>query len=162
MKIIFLDVDGVLNCLSTKDRILSSYGIEDKKVLLLKKIVDETKAKIVLVSTWKQFWYKKKENKIHQDVFANYLDKKLKKQGLHISAKTTDQFLNRGDGISLFLKNLKKISKKEHDFIILDDEVFDYEENGFLPNLIHTSVSDGLTEEKAEQAILLLNKKAEN
>lgn len=49
MKIIFLDVDGVLN--SIEDRF--SWTIEtDKHLEILKYIVDKTNAKIVVSSSW--------------------------------------------------------------------------------------------------------------
>ena len=78
LKIIFLDVDGVLNCKSTPDRCYGYIGIEDEKVNHLKRIVEETSAKIVLISSWKEYW-KKNPYKSHQDCLANYLDKKLAK-----------------------------------------------------------------------------------
>lgn len=74
IKIIFLDVDGVLNCRTTEDVFCGSVGIEDEKVSLLKQIVDSTKAVIVLVSSWKEWWYKEPKLKREQDRFANYLD----------------------------------------------------------------------------------------
>ena len=55
-KVIFLDVDGVLNCHSTKDKCGDYIGIDDKKVALLKEIVDATGAIIILVSSWKEWW----------------------------------------------------------------------------------------------------------
>ena len=53
IKVIFLDIDGVLNCSTTKDLCEFYTGIEDKKVAILKQIVDATDAKIVLISTWR-------------------------------------------------------------------------------------------------------------
>ena len=42
-------------------------------------------------------------------------------------------------------------------FIILDDELFDFEEQGLLPRLIKTDFAyGGLTEELAQEAIDLL------
>ena len=56
MKIIFLDVDGVLNCKSSKSRCGGFLGIDDSKVKLLKEIIDITGAKIVLSSSWRYGW----------------------------------------------------------------------------------------------------------
>ena len=59
MKVIFLDVDGVLNSDEYFDRIqnLDIEGIESdidiNKVKLLKKAVDTTGAKVVLSSSWR-------------------------------------------------------------------------------------------------------------
>lgn len=52
MKIVFLDVDGVLNNCYTKERTSSNtIFVEDKKLEILKRIIDKTNAKIVLSST---------------------------------------------------------------------------------------------------------------
>ena len=59
MKIIFLDIDGVLNSDEYFDKIknLNINGIENdidiSKIILLKKSLDETGAKIVLTSSWR-------------------------------------------------------------------------------------------------------------
>ena len=58
MKVIFLDVDGVLNCQKTEAKCRGFIGVDSKKVKLLKKIVDATDAKIVLSSSWKIGWWK--------------------------------------------------------------------------------------------------------
>ena len=59
MKVIFLDIDGVLNSDEYFDKIenLNVQGIEREidvnKIKLLKRAVDETKAKVVLTSSWR-------------------------------------------------------------------------------------------------------------
>lgn len=61
MKILFLDVDGVLNNYDTTDRVIiddykSFYiGIDDSKVKLLNEIIEKTDAYIVLSSTWRLY-----------------------------------------------------------------------------------------------------------
>jgi len=54
--IIFLDIDGVLNCKTTVDRIRGCYGIDPEKVALLNKILRFTGAKVVISSTWRILW----------------------------------------------------------------------------------------------------------
>lgn len=49
MKIIFLDIDGVLNYENSKSK------VEEEKVKLLKEIVGRTDAEIVLSSDWR-YW----------------------------------------------------------------------------------------------------------
>lgn len=51
--IVFLDVDGVLNCMGTTDMIKDYIGIDDTRVTILKEIVDIMDARIVLISSWK-------------------------------------------------------------------------------------------------------------
>ena len=54
MKVIFCDVDGVLNNESTSELTPNGYrGVSDKLIRNLRKIVDETGAKIVLSSDWR-------------------------------------------------------------------------------------------------------------
>ena len=57
MKVIFLDIDGVLNYATTAARApCGCIGIAEPAVRNLKKIIDATGAKIVLTSTWKSEW----------------------------------------------------------------------------------------------------------
>ena len=143
LKIVFLDVDGVLNCSSTKDTCDGYVGIDDEKVKLLKKIVGMSNAKIVLTSTWKFYWHKELGLKNKQDSFANHLDKKLNEQGLSIMDKTEDEGLNRGDGILEYIRHLKWKGVDVYKFVILDDEMFDYKETKLTKNLIQTSYFNG-------------------
>ena len=54
MKVIFLDIDGVLNNEYSKTRAPSGViGIDGDKVKRLRKIVESTGAKLVLTSSWK-------------------------------------------------------------------------------------------------------------
>ena len=53
-KIIFLDVDGVLNNENTNARSPGGYvGVMDSKVKLLSKLVKETNADVVISSDWR-------------------------------------------------------------------------------------------------------------
>ena len=153
MKIIFLDVDGVLNSIDSEDRLGAFIGIDYSGVKLLREIVDKTDAKIVLVSSWKRRWHKTKED---QGILANYLDKRLAEENLEIIDKTKDSITNRGEGIFNWLS----VHPEVDSWIILDDEIFDdYIEYGCMPHLVQTSFYDGgLKEKHVEQAISLLNK----
>lgn len=141
---IFLDVDGVLNAGSTEERTPEGYvGVEDRLILLLKKLVDKYNAKIVLSSTWKEEWEKDYES---CKVDAKYLVDKLKNFGLSIEDKTLDPFgsFRRGLGIRTWLK---ENAKESYEFLILDDEYFDYEAlDGIREYVIETI--DGLDEAK--------------
>lgn len=149
MKVVFLDVDGVLNCRGTEDVFCGSVGIEDEKVALLKQIVNSAKAVIVLVSSWKEWWYKEPHLKQEQDSFANYLDKKLSKQGLTIVDKTEDfNPLNRGEGIIEFIDRTRRSGVEISNFVVLDDELFDYKRTKLTKNLIQTSYENGGLQKK--------------
>lgn len=152
MKVIFLDVDGVLNCETTTDSVGNYIGIENKKVKLLAKIVLNTNAEIVLTSTWKECWYREESKKALQDDLANHLEDKLHTYGLYVLDKTNDRAFDRGEGILRWNRehNIKQ-------FVILDDNLFDFWEAGLGGHLIRTNCSVGLTAEDADRAIQLLN-----
>ena len=153
MKIIFLDVDGVLNSSETEDVFRGFIGLDRSGIKLLKEIVDATGAEIVLISSWKSRWYK--DHKNCQDNLANYLDKRLSEESLKILDKTEGSSFDRGHVIIDWLSEHTTDS-----WIVLDDEIFeDYEECGIMPNLVKTSFYDGgLKEKHVEMAINLLNK----
>ena len=159
IKIIFLDVDGVLNCHSTKDLCGPYKGIEDKKVVLLKELVDKTGAVIVLVSSWKEWWTSNPKFKDKQDDLANYLDEKLAKQGLVIKDKTHDyNSVRRGRGILRYLNSLHENNISVDKYVILDDEMFDYLETKMTKHLIQTSYYQNVLEKKhVRKAIEKLN-----
>ena len=152
MKVIFLDVDGVLNSIDSEDRFHSWIGLDYSGIKLLKEIVDATGAEIVLVSTWKLSW--DKNNKSRQDSLGSYLDKRLADEGLAIIDKTGGHINYRGSGIVDWLSEHTVES-----WIVLDDEIFeDYEECGIIPHLVKTSFYDGgLKDSHVERAITLLN-----
>lgn len=155
MKIIFLDIDGVLNYGGCKDRAPSGcIGIDNNKVKLLADIVYATGAKIVLVSTWKFDWKQTDKGQSGHD--ALYMDKKLAAFGLKIHDKTHDRGFNRGEGIVAYLS---EIDDYVDQWIVIDDEWFpDYHEYDIRPHLVKTSFYDeGLTEAHMKEAIAKLN-----
>ena len=112
MKLLFLDVDGVLNNATTKAGAPSGCtGIEDKLVKNLAKIIEQTQAKIILTSDWKIEW---EEFDFCCSEDAKYLNRKLKKYGLKILSKTYDEhvydrfFEDRGKGIHKFMDKVKE------------------------------------------------------
>ena len=127
-------------------------GIDDDKVRRLKEIVEKTKAKIVLISSWKNDW--QKIYKEQQGYMANYLDKKLKRQGLVIMDKTEDTSVDRGQGILDWLDG-----KKIESFVILDDEDFDYQETNIADRVVKINFyndNGGLQYNEMKQAIEML------
>jgi hypothetical protein len=53
MRVIFLDIDGVLNCASTHNPRKLPYFVDRKLLKRFKRLVQRTKAKVVLSSTWR-------------------------------------------------------------------------------------------------------------
>lgn len=162
MKLIFLDIDGVLNCGGTPTRAPSGcIGVDDDKVKRLKKIVDATGAKVVLTSTWKTEWFKT-EFKEDLPKDGAYLEKKLKSNGVYLLDKTEEpSWNNRGGGILTFIGKHKD---NVESFVILDDESFDFVELGIGDRLVKTRFLPrtpgeqcGLQDHHVEQAIKILN-----
>lgn len=145
MKIIFLDVDGVLNTPSSRSRCGGHAGIDRDKLLRLKTIVDKTNARIVLISTWKAGWEREQKHKFKQDIYARYLDEKFKHTGLAVYDKTPDRaegiYLSRGEGILEFMD-----CKTIESFVILDDYQFDYDGCGLTDNFERINHNVGLTD----------------
>ena len=57
MKVLFLDVDGVLNYEGCDSYFGSVHFVVEEKVRLLADIISETDAEIVLTSTWREGYY---------------------------------------------------------------------------------------------------------
>ena len=157
MKLLFLDVDGVLNNATTKAGAPSGCaGIEDKLVKNLAKIIEQTQAKIILTSDWKIEW---EEFDFCCSEDAKYLNRKLKKHGLKILSKTYDEhvydcfFEDRGKGIHKFMDKVKELEA----YVVIDDHCFfDFDED-IKKHLVLTDYNVGLTEKDVEKAVKILN-----
>ena len=154
-KIIFLDVDGVLNNENwIKD---TKTDLIPEKIELLKEIVEKTGAKIVLSSSWRVM-----KTELPLDVgnpMLEYLEKELKKYGLTIYDKTPVIGYNRPKEIKAWLE---KKGIEDVQFVSLDDDFIkeQYEEYGIGHCLIKTLFSDvngGLRQEHVEKAVEILN-----
>ena len=161
MKVIFLEIDGVLNCLSSKSREPGGcIGIDDARVKLLREIVDATGAKIVLTSTWQKEW---KPEGITDS--GRYLINKLWRERLKIFSRTGKWSWNdRGQGIIDWISNAPE---KVESWIVLDDEIDeifeDYPSNDIIPHLVQTNFYlDGLDEQAVNQAIEILGRNNEH
>jgi hypothetical protein len=53
MKVIFLDIDGVLNCKKTPNPRKLPYVVDRRLLGRFKRVLDRTGAKVVLTSTWR-------------------------------------------------------------------------------------------------------------
>lgn len=53
MKVIFLDIDGVINNATTSERFEGFIGIDPALVEIFNKLIQDTNARVVLSSTWR-------------------------------------------------------------------------------------------------------------
>ena len=155
MKLIFLDIDGVLNYRGCKARSATGcLGIEEEKVKLLRQIIDQTDAIVVLTSTWKTAWF---PSAFIEDLpkDGQYLEKQLAKHKVFVRAKTEDpEWSRRGRGILDFINHWPYDVES---FVILDDESFDFEFVGIEDKFVKTSFEVGLLPEHVEMAVSILN-----
>ena len=88
MKVIFFEVDGVLNYPDSDAKAPSGrMGIAESCVKALKKLVQESGARLVLIGDWRKDW-DFDDSKCTKD--GIYLNKKLDRRGLHILDKTKE------------------------------------------------------------------------
>ena len=135
MKIIFLDIDGVLNTNLNKE-------ISNDKLKLLSELVSKTGADVVLSSSWRNWWNHPKTN-----IPGSFITK-WKKQFLdnNISITlTTELECPKNLSIEKFITqhNVKS-------FVVLDDQ------NVFDKNLVQTDAEQGLTQFDCQKAFQLL------
>ena len=126
----------------------------------MKRLIEKTGAKIVLISSWKEWWFKKPENKVKQDELANYLDDCLAKEGIIIWNKVNDDFATgRGDSIAQFIKILERNNVEINNYVIFDDEISDYKETKQTKHLIQTSFENGgLSLKHIKQAFIIFER----
>ena len=151
MKVIFCDVDGVLNNNETEERTPGGFrGISDALVEKLWKIADSCGAKIVISSDWRLLRYNPARK---QDY--DYLAEKLEAGGMpEISGHTDDiSWKLRGTEIRKYLEDHPEITE----YVILDDIPFaDFADDELLPHLVLTDTRLGLSDEDVRKAVTIL------
>ena len=155
MKIIFLDIDGVLNSemyewSRGEDR--ADNRIDLSRVRLLKDIVSATDAKIVLSSTWRLDWDKSPEL-CGED--GEYINQCLAQYGLFIIDKTPFNSMI-DDRRREILTWLSSHRGEVESFVILDDINCGWEELDRRV-VVTDPYGYGLNEEHVKKAIKLLN-----
>lgn len=139
MKIIFLDIDGVMNGFESWPSCTGRQYIDPNAVGRLNYIVEKTEAKIVITSTWRK-----------------YCDVKvlLEDAGVEADIIGYTPYLNdksRGEEITEWLHYC---NRELEQFIILDD---DSDMGNLMGNLIKTDWGRGLQEEHVTEAIARLS-----
>ena len=147
MKIIFLDIDGVLNN-SHSSTIGTEFGDNPQPALIkqLNRICDRTGAKVVISSTWRKlaFW-----TQIWRLLDVLGFTGEIVGQTPIINKIGT----RRGHEIQAWIDEL---GEPLESFVILDD---DSDMEHLMGHLVQTDGSVGLTGADAQRAVEILNKK---
>ena len=156
MKIVFLDIDGVLNSddwyksgeakkAYEKTKIVSDYHFDPKAWKWVEKLLIETGAKIVLTSSWRNFTL--------EATLKDFVGTKFEVLNKHIVGVTPRSRLrHRGKEIETFMQSTDiKINK----YVIIDDDSDMNTEQ--LPYFVRTDWFQGITEENYNKAKKILN-----
>jgi hypothetical protein len=150
VKVIFLDIDGVLN---SEQYIRECDGcgivIDPSKMVLLKQIVDATGAKIVLSTSWREHWSKGTAQCDSTGVLMNSI---FGAYGLQIFDKTPQLHTRREEEI----RNWLDAHPEVENFVVLDDMLLS---GDFLSgHFVKTSgYFGGMDETDVQDAIGILN-----
>jgi len=144
-RIIFLDVDGVLNngswAMEMYDKGIRTYRddiLYEPALERLKRIVDATDAQIVVSSSWRQI-----------PTAYKHLQEWLEMYGMKVADITPYVGGCRGDDITAWFNR----NPGEWSYVILDDED---DMDGHMDHLVQTDFDVGLIDEDCERAISLL------
>ena len=152
MKVIFLDIDGVLNSYAyDRQKSPDDNNIDITRLELLKALADKTDAKIVLTSSWREHWDKESCNR---DEKGKELADIFEKAGLEIYDKTPFiGYLERADEIRGWL-SANPLAKS---FVIFDDNTFGWGDLG--ENFVGTNyrIGRGLEKEHIQKAFDILS-----
>lgn len=147
MKVIFLDVDGVLNNDFTTTRTKSGAEfVDDYLIERLKKIIDATGATIIMSSSWRYGLTCER----HHDDFVELIEK-LESHGVYVEDYTpTMNTAHKSVEIKQYLLDNPEIDR----FVVLDDDEIEL----YPEQHVETLNRYGLTDENVEEAIEILNK----
>ena len=135
MKVIFLDIDGVLNTNSDRE-------ISNDKLKLLSELVSKTGADVVLSSSWRYGWNQPEKN---QPGTRIYNLKQLLKDNDIVIKDTIGLDLTKSIQIKNYLS-----TNVINNYVVLDDEPID------SANLVQTDGDVGLTQSDCQKAAHLL------
>lgn len=177
-KVIFLDVDGELTYSGYSNP--DTFNIDYEKVALLKRIVDETGAIIILSSSWKcmhdkqtgekRRGYRKLEEALAAyglKIYEDLPDIKPEVQQVNTEPMTLEEIMNEPVDYTIgrAVEIVKWIQENQPtSFVILDDEDWHWEHFNLHKHWIQPSWHDengGLHEEHVEKAIRILNEGGE-
>lgn len=175
LKLLFLDIDGVLNSMPSTDEIkqlkkqlceykfqMKLYGLDEELVKLLKLIIERTQCKIVFSTSWRYFkdhpivgsdWRKSLSEMLNvsQDIFLGNT------ANISFCAGGWDVGYNRRRGLEIknWIENHTEPGKFK--YCVIDDEIDDIISVIPESKVIHTNYKTGLSIHDVDKACRLLN-----
>lgn len=151
-KIVFLDIDGVLNSLAY-DRLRDNGqgNIDRTRLSLIKQLIEHTQAKIVLTSSWRKHW---SSDPALCDAIGCEINEIFLQHGLTIHDKTPTRADNdRAAEIRSWLEDHRQVQA----FVILDDIAFGWGKD-LQDHLVRTNprIGRGLEQSHVQKAIEIL------
>ena len=151
MKIVFLDIDGVLNS-NAYDRMRGLYDgpIDESRLPLLKRLLEKGQAQAVLTSSWRRHW---DPEGIETDYTGKMLEEQFYKFDIELYDKTPELGA-RAEEITAWLRGAEE---EIESFVILDDIFFGW--GTLAPRLVRTDarIGRGLEEHHITEALEILN-----
>ena len=135
MKVLFLDIDGVVNCATTTQRHRGFIGIDPRLAARVRRVVEATGCKVVLSSTWRE------------DA-ENRAEVERKVVEIYDQTPILDGF--RGDEVSAWLAGHPEVTR----YAVVDDVASWFH---LWQPVFNTDPRVGLTEEMAVRLARYLN-----
>ena len=153
MNVIFLDIDGVLNSWQYDHlyRSVNDGNVDETRLPLLKHLVEQTNAKIILSSSWRKHWNK---DASLCDPVGLELENLFSQYQLSIFDKTPELPNNdREEEIMMWLNQNQSVTH----FVVIDDMRFGWSD--LQEHLVNTNyrIGRGLEESHIHEAIRILN-----
>jgi hypothetical protein len=147
LKVIFLDVDGVLNNDATTTHTKGGAEfVDDYLIERLKGLIDATGATVIMSSSWRYGLTCER----HHDDFVELIEK-LESHGVCVSGYTpTMNTAHKSVEIKQYLLDHPEVDR----FVILDDDEIEL----YPDQHVETLNRYGLTDENVDEAIEILNK----
>jgi hypothetical protein len=137
MKVLFLDIDGVVNRVGTRQRYRGFMGIDPFLASVVGKIILDTDAAVVLTSTWRHFQGGREE--VDRHVHKTFDVTPIADTGF------------RGEEVKMWLDRHPEVTR----YAIVDDDTDFYSDQP----LFKTNWQTGITDEVAQQVTEFLNRR---
>ena len=137
MKVLFLDIDGVVNRVGTRQRYRGFMGIDPFLASMVGKIILDTGAAVVLTSTWRHFRGGREE--VDRHVYKTFDVTPIADTGF------------RGEEVKMWLDGHPEVTR----YAIVDDDSDFYADQP----LFKTNWQTGITDEVAQQVTKFLNRR---